>query len=303
MSKYAPLFDLNKITQLLYTSTGKFSIYSRVLLSKNVHLTATTAASSAHDPSGDAWVLSAFSGKSWFERKYHEDELDDLLEAAGDVDWASFVTRIKRAIQSGHMHLHEVSHGRECVLTIDNELASSTSKAGSSTTSSAAGHPMELRVEMTRVATETKNQQVSEFVFDLVEFAQKHGCMIGGEGGSSRSGAMRMDGGDGAGDSAGSKDLESLKLERDNYKNEAAQLKQQLERLQASVSSMPGGSQLVSSSAGKPRSKAGKNAMLNAHLANKKRKGQSLVNPRVRAVPKAKGTEFDDDDDEEDDDG
>ncbi|KAG0251481.1 hypothetical protein DFQ27_008726 [Actinomortierella ambigua] len=301
MSKYAPLFDLHKITQLLYTSTGKFSIYSRVLLDKH-HLHSTTASSLVHDLGTEAWVLSAFSGTSWFERKYHEDELDDLLEAAGDVDWASFTTRVKRAIQSGHMHLHEVSHGRECVLTIDNELATSKgggeSGGGSSSEATRTGQQVELRVELTRVATETKNQQVCEFVFDLVEFAQRHGCMIGGpgEGRSSRS----TTGVDSGNENVGNKDFESLKLERDNYKNEAAQLKQQLERLQASVSSMPGGSQLVSGGTSRPRSKAGKNAMLSAHLANKKRKGQSLVNPRVRAVPKAKGTEFDDDDDDED---
>ncbi|KAG0236394.1 hypothetical protein BGW42_003552 [Actinomortierella wolfii] len=298
MSKYAPLFELDKLGQVSYTSTGKFAICSRVLLNKQFHLHGNKNASSVNGAStSEGWVLSAFSGTSWFERVYHEDELDDLLDAAGDADWASFATRIKRAIKSGHIHTHEVSNGFECTVTIDNELTS-TSRGGNISTSKpgATRQPVELHVEMTRVATDTKNQKVNELLFDLMGFAQKHGCSFQSDAEFSNFAGDNISS---RAEATGDRDFESLKMERDNYKNEAAQLKQQLERLQASVSSMPGGSQLVMSSASKPRSKAGKNAMLNAHLANKKRKGQSLVNPRVRAVPKAKGTEFDDDEDDE----
>ncbi|KAG0232877.1 hypothetical protein BGW41_001701 [Actinomortierella wolfii] len=241
---------------------------------------------------------SDFSDKS--QDKKDESNTKTRLDAAGDADWASFATRIKRAIKSGHIHTHEVSNGFECTVTIDNELTS-TSRGGNISTSKpgATRQPVELHVEMTRVATDTKNQKVNELLFDLMGFAQKHGCSFQSDAEFSNFAGDNISS---RAEATGDRDFESLKMERDNYKNEAAQLKQQLERLQASVSSMPGGSQLVMSSASKPRSKAGKNAMLNAHLANKKRKGQSLVNPRVRAVPKAKGTEFDDDDDDDEDD-
>lgn len=69
-TKYQPLFELDKMVQLTYSTQGKAIFYSQVHLAKDDNV--------EEDEAG-GWVLSAFTGKSYFEREYRREDLDDLV--------------------------------------------------------------------------------------------------------------------------------------------------------------------------------------------------------------------------------
>lgn len=69
-TKYQPLFELDKLVQLTYSTQGKAIFYSQVLLAKDDKVD--------EDDTG-GWLLSAFTGKAYFEREYRREDLDDLV--------------------------------------------------------------------------------------------------------------------------------------------------------------------------------------------------------------------------------
>lgn len=70
MSKYEPLLKLHKLVQLTHSANGKAIFYSQVNLAMN---------DSVDEDEAGGWILSAFTGKSYFEREYRRDDLDDLV--------------------------------------------------------------------------------------------------------------------------------------------------------------------------------------------------------------------------------
>ena len=74
MSKYIPLFELHQLVQLTHSANGKAIFYSQVHLSKSDSI-------ANEDDEAGGWVLSAFTGKTYFEREYRREDLDDLVLA------------------------------------------------------------------------------------------------------------------------------------------------------------------------------------------------------------------------------
>jgi len=70
MSKYEPLSKLHKLVQLTHSANGKAIFYSQVNLAMN---------DAVDEDEAGGWILSAFTGKSYFEREYRRDDLDDLV--------------------------------------------------------------------------------------------------------------------------------------------------------------------------------------------------------------------------------
>lgn len=71
MSKYQPLFELHQLVQLTHSSTGKAIFYSQIHLSPN---------DTADEDEAGGWVLSAFTGKTYFEREYRREDLDEIVK-------------------------------------------------------------------------------------------------------------------------------------------------------------------------------------------------------------------------------
>ena len=70
MTKYKPLFELHQLVQLTHSTSGKAIFYSQVHLALDDNVD--------EDEAG-GWILSAFTGKTYFEREYRRDDLDDLV--------------------------------------------------------------------------------------------------------------------------------------------------------------------------------------------------------------------------------
>ncbi|KAF9582254.1 hypothetical protein BGW38_000442 [Lunasporangiospora selenospora] len=280
MTKYHPLFQLHQLVQLTHSVHGKAIFYSQVNLAK-------------HDSMNDVdeaggWLLSAFTGKSYFEREYQREDLDELLVAAGDADWTSFAKRFKKAILDGLFHVVE-NNARECRIIVDNDLHSRT------TTSGGALAKLEtIEIDLYPISHSSRNTKMGDFMFEA------RGCYLGqpilGPSSSThsttnttpKSGVMEQGGGN----------YEDLKEERDRYKAENSVLKQEVERLRATAGSRNAHSGIGSTS-GRPKSKNGQMAtMVNEQLL-KKRKGASILNPRMKKAVVAKGTEFGSDEEED----
>ncbi|KAG0305275.1 hypothetical protein BGZ98_004374 [Dissophora globulifera] len=293
MTKYTPLFDLHQLVQVTHSTTSKAIFYSQVHLAKDDNVD--------EDEAG-GWILSAFTGKSYFEREYRREDLDDLLIAAGDKDWISLATRFKKAIVQGLFHIVEVS-SRECKVVVDNEVHSRTgSNQGSLET---------IDIDMHPVNHASRGEKTSEFMFECAAFVQSHGCSLDPKNAGSTThsnisnpGAIsNTETASRAGFGVMGKGYDDLKLERDNLKSENADLKREIERLHAqalkSGSMAHGGARAGN---GRPKSKNAQMAMMVKEQLLKKRKGVSALNPRMKKVVIAKGTEFGSDDDENDED-
>ncbi|KAF9137145.1 hypothetical protein BG015_002822 [Linnemannia schmuckeri] len=291
-TKYQPLFELDKLVQLTYSTQGKAIFYSQVHLVKDDNV---------DDDDAGGWVLSAFTGKAYFEREYRREDLDDLLASTGDKDWTSFARRFRRAVVEGYFHVVDMGT-RECKVIVDNEVHTQTGGAGS-------GGLETIQIEMFTVNHATRGEKLGEFLFECAEYLQGQGCSLnkrkGHTSGSSPSvvtaGILQGDTADAA-RRGGAKSYEDLKLERDSLKSENADLKKEIERLHANAlksASMNGG---LGTASGRPKSKAARDAIIAREQVFKKRKGASTLNPRVKRGRAVEGTEFgdsDDDDDEE----
>ncbi|KAG0359110.1 hypothetical protein BG005_001339 [Podila minutissima] len=285
MSKYEPLSKLHKLVQLTHSANGKAIFYSQVNLAMN---------DSVDEDEAGGWILSAFTGKSYFEREYRRDDLDDLLTASGDASWEEFANRFKTAVIEGYLHLVD-SNPRECTVIIDNNLQSRVSNA---TIKRAM-----IEVEMYPVNHASRSEKLGEFMFECASYIQAHGCSISSNHSavgastseSSRSSVAALT--DGLG--SGGKSYEALKTERDTYKSENATLRLEIERLRASqlAQSSSGGHTATS---GRSKAKDGHLALLNNANLMRKRKGVSYLNPRVKKPVIAQGTVFESDDDDDD---
>ncbi|KAG0368270.1 hypothetical protein BGZ54_002317 [Gamsiella multidivaricata] len=262
MSKYWPLFELHQLVQLTHSTTGKTIFYSQVHLASDDHVD--------EDEAG-GWVLSAFTGKTYFEREYRRDDLNDLLTTTGDKDWSFFARRFKKAILEGYFHIVD-TNPRECKLIVDNDCTKYIQARGCSLMDSK----------------------------DLGTKLAPH--LIGSVGSTTTTNAETAGDRNGAG--RGDRNYDDLKLERDNLKTENAELKQEIERLHANALKANNMSQGgLGAASGRPKSKNAQMAMMVKEQLLKKRKGVSALNPRMKRGVVAKGTEFgsDDDDDDEDD--
>ncbi|GJJ70598.1 hypothetical protein EMPS_02947 [Entomortierella parvispora] len=282
MSKYVPLFELHQLVQLTHSANGKAIFYSQVHLSKSDSIT-------NEDDEAGGWILSTFTGKTYFEREYRREDLDDLLSLTGDKDWTSFAKRFKKAIIDGYFHIVD-TNTRECKVIVDNDIHSNMDNT----------NQLEMiEIDMYPVSHSNRGEKLGDFMFECAKFIQVHGCSLISKGSASTSNRVSdITPGDPTG-----KSYNDLKLERDNYKFENMALKQEIEKLRASAlnsSSMSHGG--INSASGRPKSKTGQMAMMVKEQLLKKRKGVSALNPRMKRVALAKGTEFgsDDDDDEED---
>ncbi|KAG0341541.1 hypothetical protein BG004_005997 [Podila humilis] len=296
MSKYAPLTKLHKLVQLTHSANGKAIFYSQVHLVMN---------DSVDEDEVGGWIMSAFTGKSYFEREYRRDELDDLLTSAGDDNWESFSNRFKDAVVQGYFHMTD-TNPRECTVIIDNNIQSRDDSLSTKVKS--------IEIEMYPVNHASRSEKIGEFMFECATFIQKQGCSLSSSTTTVRSNTSISSSSTSQGPSAslstnesmtgvlgasGGKSYEALKAERDTYKAENAALRQELEKLRANQMS-----QGMPTANGRPKSKTGQMAsLLNASMI-RKRKGVSVLNPRVKKHVVAQGTVFDsDDDDENDDDG
>lgn len=75
MSKYRPLFELHQLVQLTHSSTDKAIFYSQVHLSFD---------DTVDEDEAGGWVLSTFTGKTYFEREYRREDLDSLVSFLSD---------------------------------------------------------------------------------------------------------------------------------------------------------------------------------------------------------------------------
>ncbi|KAG0075450.1 hypothetical protein BGZ92_002884 [Podila epicladia] len=148
MSKYEPLSKLHKLVQLTHSANGKAIFYSQVNLTMN---------DSVDEDEAGGWILSTFTGKSYFEREYRRDDLDDLLTTSGDASWEEFANRFKTAIMEGYLHLVD-SNPRECTVIIDNNLQSRESNPIKQTM---------IEVEMHPVNHASRSEKLGEFMFEL----------------------------------------------------------------------------------------------------------------------------------------
>ncbi|KAK5808196.1 hypothetical protein F5H01DRAFT_353475 [Linnemannia elongata] len=292
-TKYQPLFELDKLVQLTYSTQGKAIFYSQVHLAKDANV-------DENDVGG--WVLSAFTGKAYFEREYRREDLDDLLSSAGDKDWTSFSTRFRRAVVEGYFHVADMG-ARECKVIVDNEVHTQAGGASSDSLET-------IQIEMFTVNHATRGEKLGEFMFECAGYLQGRGCSLNEQKGRTSGtspliatpGAVLGNATD-ATRGGGVRSYEDLKLERDNLKSENADLKREIERLHANAfksgASMNGG---LGTASGRPKSKAARDAIIAREQVFKKRKGASTLNPRVKRGRAVEGTEFgdsDDDDDEE----
>ncbi|KAG0018600.1 hypothetical protein BGZ80_006982 [Entomortierella chlamydospora] len=287
MTKYQPLFDLHQLVQLTHSTTGKVIFYSQVNLAKDDNVD--------EDEAG-GWVLSAFTGKTYFEREYRREDLDDLLITAGDKDWSSFAKRFKKAVLEGYFHIVD-ANPRECKVIIDNEVHS---RMGSSSCTLET-----IEIDMYPVNHASRGEKMGEFMFECASYLQVRGCVLNpkaagvnatSSGNKSHSAGTDADvGGSGKG-----KSYDDLKLERHNLKSENADLKKEIERLQAQVLKLGSmSSNGIGATSGRPKSKSAHMAMMVKEQLLKKRKGVSALNPRSKKGVLAKGTEFGSDDEED----
>ncbi|KAG0297149.1 hypothetical protein BGZ96_007510 [Linnemannia gamsii] len=276
-TKYQPLFELDKLVQLTYSTQGKAIFYSQVLLAKD---------DKVDEDDAGGWLLSAFTGKTYFEREYRREDLDDLLTLAGDKDWKSFARRFKRAVVEGYFHIADMGT-RECKVIVDNEVHTQVGGVGSDGLET-------IQIEMYTVNHATRGEKLGEFMFEVVvamlSVVMKvclHGVAHGDAADTGRRG--------------GAESNDDLKLERDNLKSENADLKKEIERLHANAlksgASMNGG---LGTASGRPKSKAARDAIIAREQVFKKRKGASTLNPRVKRGRAVEGTEFGDSDDDDD---
>ncbi|KAF9318154.1 hypothetical protein BG003_011714 [Podila horticola] len=223
---------------------------------------------SVDEDEAGGWILSAFTGKSYFEREYRRDDLDDLLTAAGDASWDEFANRFRTAIMEGYFHLVD-SNPRECTVIIDNNVQSRESKSTNKRAT--------IDVEMYPVNHASRGEKLGEFMFESNTAASTDGL------------------------SSGRKSYEVLKTERDAYKSENATLRLEIERLRASQLAFQSSSGGLTATGSRSKAKDGHLALLNNANIMRKRKGVSYLNPRVKKPVVAQGTVFesDDDDDEE----
>ncbi|KAG0303904.1 hypothetical protein BGZ97_001699 [Linnemannia gamsii] len=287
-TKYLPLFELDKLVQLTYSTQGKAIFYSQVLLAKD---------DKADEDDAGGWLLSAFTGKAYFEREYRREDLDDLLVSAGDKDWTSFARRFKRAVVEGYFHVADMG-SRECKVIVDNEVHTQAGGAGSDGLET-------IQIEMYTVNHATRGEKLGEFMFECAGYLQGQGCSLNKLKGrtsgvaSSTAGAAHDDAAN-TDRRGGAKSYEDLKLERDNLKSENADLKKELERLHANAlktgASMNGG---LGTASGRPKSKTARDAIIAREQVFKKRKGASTLNPRVKRGRAVEGTEFGDSDDDD----
>ncbi|KAF9900988.1 hypothetical protein EC991_006630 [Linnemannia zychae] len=288
-TKFQPLFELDKLVQLTYSTQGKAIFYSQVQLAKD---------DKADEDEAGGWILSAFTGKAYFEREYRREDLDDLLTSAGDKDWASFAKRFRRAVVEGYFHMADMGT-RECKVIIDNEVHT---RAGGLET---------INIDMFTVNHASRGEKIGEFMFECAGYLQEHGCSLNNQRGRSLGGVQTAGmthteadhsthAGRGGGGS-GAKSYDDLKLERDNLKFENADLKKEIERLHANaLKSGTSTNGSLGAASGRPRSKAARDAIIAREQVFKKRKGASTLNPRVKKGRAVEGTEFGESDDEED---
>ncbi|KAF9350485.1 hypothetical protein BGX26_011343 [Mortierella sp. AD094] len=290
MTKYQPLFDLHQLVQLSHSTTGKVIFYSQVNLAKDDNVD--------EDEAG-GWVLSAFTGKTYFEREYRREDLEDLLITAGDKDWSSFAKRFKKAVLEGYFHIVDVNP-RECKVIVDNEVHS---RMGSSSS------PLEtIEIDMHPVNHASRGEKMGEFMFECASYLQVRGCVLNSKaaGVNTKSSSNGSHAGEidadarGAGVAGNGKSYDDLKLERDNLKSENTDLKKEIERLQAqALKSGSMSSSGIGAASGRPKSKSAHMAMMVKEQLLKKRKGVSALNPRLKKGVLAKGTEFGSDDEED----
>ncbi|KAG0055246.1 hypothetical protein BGZ83_009178 [Gryganskiella cystojenkinii] len=285
MSKYIPLFELHQLVQLTHSANGKAIFYSQV------HLSKSDAISNDDDEAG-SWLLSAFTGKTYFEREYRREDLDDLLSQTGDKDWTSFTKRFKKAIVNGFFHIVD-TNARECKVIIDNDVHSRTG-------SNNASQLEMIEIDMFVVSHSSRGDKMGEFMFECAKYIQSRGCSLSsGDSSSSSSNTPGPSGTHSASETTNGKNYEDLRLERDTYKTENAKLKQEIEKLRASALNPSMSHTGMGTAGGRPKSKSGQMAMLVNERLLKKRKGVSTLNPRMKRGVVAKGTEFGSDDDDE----
>ncbi|KAG9320432.1 hypothetical protein KVV02_002527 [Mortierella alpina] len=291
MTKYQPLFDLHQLVQLTHSTTGKAIFYSQVQLAKD---------NSVDEDEAGGWVLSAFTGKTYFEREYRREDLDDLLIATGDKDWTSFANRFKKAILEGYFHVVDMS-SRECKVIVDNEVHSRSGSTSSKLET--------IDIEMHVVNHATRGDKTGVFLFECATYFQAHGCTLNPKAPGLFAGSNHVaktsdenQEDNTAGVAGRVKSYDDLRLERDTLKTENVELKREIERLHAnalnSAGSMSSGG--LGATGGRPKSKAQMLMLANAQMF-KKRKGASALNPRMKKGTVAKGTEFGSEDDDEED--
>ncbi|KAF9390034.1 hypothetical protein CPC16_005366 [Podila verticillata] len=286
MSKYEPLSRLHKLVQLTHSANGKAIFYSQVNLAMN---------DSVDEDEAGGWILSAFTGKSYFEREYRRDDLDDLLTAAGDSSWDEFANRFRTAIIEGYFHLVD-SNPRECTVIIDNNVQSREANSTNKLTT--------IAVEMYPVNHASRGEKLGEFMFECASYIQAHGCSISSNhttvGATTSSGSRSNSGASTDEPITGGKSYEALKTERDTFKSENATLRLEIERLRANQLASQSSSGGLTATGGRSKSKNGQLALLNNANLMRKRKGVSYLNPRVKKPVIAQGTVFDSDDDDDD---
>ncbi|KAF9985038.1 hypothetical protein BGZ75_003399 [Mortierella antarctica] len=283
MTKYQPLFDLHQLVQLTHSTTGKAIFYSQVQLAKDDNVD--------EDEAG-GWVLSAFTGKTYFEREYRREDLDDLLIATGDKDWTSFANRFKKAVLEGYFHVVDMS-SRECKVIVDNEVHSRSGSTSSKLET--------IDIQMHVVNHATRGDKTGAFLFEA------HGCTLNPKASGLSAGSntvAKTSEGNQEYNTAGAgrvKSYDDLRLERDTLKTENVELKREIERLHANALSSAGSmsSGGLGATGGRPKSKAQMLMLANAQMF-KKRKGASALNPRMKKGTVAKGTEFGSENDDED---
>ncbi|KAF9952618.1 hypothetical protein BGZ72_006045 [Mortierella alpina] len=290
MAKFQPLFDLHQLIQLTHSTTGKAIFYSQVQLAKDDNV---------DEEEAGGWVLSAFTGKTYFEREYRREDLDDLLITTGDKDWSSFANRFKKAVLGGYFHVVDMT-SRECKVIVDNEVHSRSGSASSKLET--------IDIEMHVVNHATRGEKTGAFLFECAAYFQAHGCTLNPKAAGSLTGPdhlAKTSAGNQEDNSAGTvgrvKSYDDLRLERDTLKSENAELKREIERLHANAlksGSMSSGG--LGATGGRPKSKAQLVMLANAQMF-KKRKGASALNPRMKKGMVAKGTEFGSEEDDEDD--
>ncbi|KAF9895958.1 hypothetical protein BX616_008455, partial [Lobosporangium transversale] len=225
MTKYQPLFELHQLVQLTHSTTGKAIFYSQVLLA---------ADDNVDEDEAGGWILSAFTGKAYFEREYRRDDLEDLIAITGDANWTSFAKRFKRAILEGSFHIVDMST-RECRVIVDNDVHSRTGSSSSTLET--------IVIDMYPVNHASRGEKIGEFMFECARFIQAHGCSLrGGTSIPSESTSMNEAGAESTKAENGAntigddgKSLIDLKLERDNLKSENADLKREIDKLHAQL--------------------------------------------------------------------
>ncbi|KAI8349594.1 hypothetical protein B0O80DRAFT_489475 [Mortierella sp. GBAus27b] len=287
MSKYQPLFELHQLVQLTHSTTGKVIFYSQVHLSSD---------DTVDEDEAGGWVLSAFTGKTYFEREYRREDLDDLLTTTGDKDWTSFAKRFKKAVLEGHFHVMDAG-ARECKVIVDHDVHSRTGTSSSSLET--------IEIDMHPVSHANRGEKLGVFMFECAGYIQVQGCSLNPKNAKGSSSSQQANNNtDTSGDSGSGKgkSYDDLKLERDNLRAENANLKREIESLQANAlksgNTANGG---LGTTSGRPKNKNAQMAMMVKEQLLKKRKGVSALNPRMKKGTVAKGTEFGSDEDDDDD--